>query len=99
MVPTGVDGAEDKPREDRGGERDAEEDTDTARDHRVRDWSSVAVADDVDEQDGERSVQDELEQGVDRHQDRTVFLVTAGKIGPDQDLARKTRLVCGSKID
>ena len=86
VVPvSGEKGAEGEAREDCGGEGDAEEDADAGGDGAVGDGDLVcaAVADDFDEEDGERGVEDHLEDGVDGHEDGAVFFVAAGEVGPD----------------
>ena len=85
-VPVGAEeGEEGEAREDCEAEGDAEEDADAGGDGGVGDGDLVcaAVADDFDEEDGERGVEDHLEDGVDGHEDGAVFFVAAGEVGPD----------------
>ena len=92
LVPLMIDRAKREPSGDGCAQRDPEKHTDAARDDGIRDMLALPMADDVDEEDGQRCVQDHLQDRVHGDQYGTIFLIATGKTGPDQNLESSVSL-------
>lgn len=68
-----------KTRDDSSAQRDSKEHGNADGDCRVRYRDiRLGLADDVDEEDSQWCIKDDLQDGVDGHQDRAVLIITAG---------------------